>query len=396
VTTTPDVLVVGAGVLGAAIAYESAKRGLRTLLVDRGEVADGATRWSTAGVAWLAHVGTPVEQLTREGWARHRSLSAELGSDTGFRQLPTLALAPSAAEMDRLCALAGDARAAGFAADPVDPDDLPRLEPMLAPGSAFGGVRFEQAHVEPVRLTRAFADAALREGAELRAGVDVWELVVGGGMEVETQDGRIVAGKVVLAAGAWTNRLLRRAGLPLGLLHTHAETIETEAHVPVLRHLVLGADDSRAALETTMGSPELRQRWETECDEPLCPPAIELGAVQFMSGRLRLGQVSRAVTGFLGRALPDGEELIRERFRRFFPTLADIPGELHGRPVAISADRLPIAGPFDAHPDLYVVGGMVSPLVFAPSLAARLAAQLAGDDVPELAPFHPDRLAPAV
>src|SRR5262249_10267001 len=90
--------------------------------------------------------------------------------------------------------------------------------------------------------------------------------------------------------------------------------------------------------------------------------------------------------------LVDGEQLIRQCIGRFLPGLAPLPGRLHGRAVAISADRRPVAGAFAGARDLYVVAGMVSPIVFAPSLAGRLAASLAGEPTPDLAPFSPDRL----
>jgi glycine/D-amino acid oxidase-like deaminating enzyme len=61
--------------------------------------------------------------------------------------------------------------------------------------------------------------------------------------------------------------------------------------------------------------------------------------------------------------------------------------------VAISADRLTVAGPLPQAPDVYVVAGIDSPLILTPTLAARLAAALAGEAVPDLAPFRPDRFA---
>jgi hypothetical protein len=115
--------------------------------------------------------------------------------------------------------------------------------------------------------------------------------------------------------------------------------------------------------------------------------------VQFADGRVRLGQVSRAVPGFLPGPLAGGETLIRERVARFFPRLAALPATLQARPVAISADRLPVAGPLPQACDVLVVTAMDSPLIFAPALAVRLAAALAGEAVPDLAPFRPERFA---
>jgi glycine/D-amino acid oxidase-like deaminating enzyme len=402
--TLPDVVVVGAGVLGAAIAYESARRGLRVVVVEReAGPAAGATRWSMAGLIWLAAADDHLRRLSWEGLARHRTLGAELGADTGFRPLPMLLLAESGADLARLDPLLEAGNRAGFRGERVGPDDLLRLEPALAPGVAVGGVRCEQGHVDPVRLTEAWLAAAERLGATLRYGSEVGALDLGGGRgaAVETGTGRLAGGRVVVAAGAWSRGLLARAGIEVPVLHSHAEILETPPRPPVLTHFVAEASGARAALEEALASPAFGPRWAGDATGPtdstdaneLLPAAIELGAVQLSGGRVRLGQVSRAVPGFLPGPLAGGEALIRERIKRFFPRLAAEPATLRGRPVAISADRLPVAGPLPQAPDVYVVAGMDSPLISAPAIGARVAGALAGDAVPDLAPFRPDRFA---
>ena len=102
--------------------------------------------------------------------------------------------------------------------------------------------------------------------------------------------------------------------------------------------------------------------------------------------------LAKAIQVLLATPDPGGELLIRRRVKEFLPSLAALPARLHGRPVSVAADRLPVAGPFAEVPSLWVVGGMVSPLVFAPSLAERVAASLADESAPELAGFGPDRL----
>ena len=396
--TRPDVVVVGAGVLGAAIAYESARRGLRVVVVERdGAPAEGATRLSMAGLIWLAAADDHLRRLSWEGLARHRTLEAELGADVGFRPLPMLLLAETGADLARLDPLLAAGQAAGFRGERVGPDDLQRLEPALAPGVAVGGVRCEQGHVDPVRLTEAWLAAAVRLGATVRYGSGVRTLDLDGrrGAAVEIGAERLAGGRVVVAAGAWSRGLLARAGIEVPVLHSHAEVLETPPRPPTLTHFVAEASGARAALEAALASPALGPRWTgatTDTDE-LIPAAVEMCAVQFPDGRVRLGQVSRAVPGFLPAPLAGGEALIRERLKRFFPRLAVEPATLRGRPVAISADRLPVAGPLPQAPDVYLVGGIDSPLILAPAIAARLAEALTGAAVPDLAPFRPDRFA---
>src|SRR3954452_2630596 len=92
-----DVAIVGACVVGAAMAYECAKRGQRVLVLERDAGAGlGASRWSLGGTSWLGAAMNPhLRDLCFAGLERHQALSGELGTDSGFRARPNLILAPT-------------------------------------------------------------------------------------------------------------------------------------------------------------------------------------------------------------------------------------------------------------------------------------------------------------
>lgn len=397
VVSMPDIVIVGAGLIGAAVAYEAARRGLGVLVLERADrPAEGATRWSQAGLSWLSAANKPeVAALCLEGLARHRTLGDELGADTGFRPLSLLGLAPDAAALARLSELVDRGREIGFEGKTVGADDLRRLEPGLAEGAAVGGVLCRGGHADPVLLTRAWIGAATRLGATVRYSTDVRDVLIVNGRcrGVVTDRETIEANQIVVASGAWTRPLLRRSGFAAPILHTHAEVLETAPLPPTLAHFVGVGAPIRADLERAMGAPSLRPSWDAGADQELLPTAVQFGAVQFADGRLLLGQVSRAVPGFRGTPNPAGEALIRAAARTFFPRLADLPARLHGRPVAISADRGPVAGPLPEMENVYVAAGYDSPVIYTPALAARLASALAGEPVPELESFSPARFA---
>src|SRR3954465_15158998 len=123
---SPDVLIVGAGVVGAALAYEIARRGRTVLVVDRSDdVALGATRWSMGGTHWLAAATDPrLRDLRREGLERHQTMSEELGTDSGFRARPILVLAPDDRALGGLVPLVENGRAHGFEGRIVDGAEL--------------------------------------------------------------------------------------------------------------------------------------------------------------------------------------------------------------------------------------------------------------------------------
>ena len=395
----PDVLIVGAGVVGAALAYEVARCGQRVLVVDRADgAALGATRWSMGGTHWLvAAMDSRLRDLCREGLERHQGMSEELGADSGFRARPVLILAPDDEAFAGLAPLVENGRAHGFEGRLVGQDELHRLEPTLAPGSAVGGAFCALGWVDTVVATRAWLQGAAMHGATFRTGLDVTAIRLDGPTPaVETSEGPISAGQVILAAGAWMGRLLRQAGISVPMVHTHAEIVESEPLPPTFKHVVVAVkpvEQSRGALETAIAQPERRDRFEAEDGSDLgLAPSVEIGVVQQADGRVRLGQLSRGISGFLDGPYPGGEPAIRAEVARYFPELAKQPGQVHHRPVSFTPDRLPLAGPVPGAPGYWLVNGLVSPLIYLPALAPRLAAVLEGERVPELEPFAPARL----
>ena len=396
---TPDVLIIGAGVVGAALAYEVARRGRRVLVVDRADgAALGATRWSMGGTHWLiAATDDRLRDLCREGLERHQAMTEELGADSGFRARPILTLAPDDEAFATLPPLVENGRQYGFEGRIVDRHELHRLEPTLAPGSAVGGALCTLGWVDTVVATRARIEGAAMHGATFRAGVDVTAIHVDGpNPVVETSEGTISAGQVILTAGAWMGRLLRQAGISVPMVHTHAEIVESEPLPQTFKHVVIAMkplEQSRGALETAIAQPAYRAQFEAEDGTDLgLPPSIEIGVVQQADGRVRLGQLSRAISGFLDGPHPDGEAAIRAEVGRFFPELARQPGTVHHRPVSFTPDRLPLAGPVPGAPGFWLVNGLVSPLIYLPALAPRIAAAMEGTRVPEIEGFAPARL----
>ncbi len=75
-STKTSVVIVGAGVVGAALAYESARKGLRVTVLERAaRPAQGGTRWSMGGASWLTWAGEPrLRELCREGLNRYTEI----------------------------------------------------------------------------------------------------------------------------------------------------------------------------------------------------------------------------------------------------------------------------------------------------------------------------------
>jgi glycine/D-amino acid oxidase-like deaminating enzyme len=196
------VIVCGAGVVGASVAYFLARRGVRVTVVERSAVACAASGKSGGFLALDWCDGSPLGPLARASFALHARLARELGADYGYRRMDTFMLA----------AREEGARPGGHRVAP----------PAWVDGAgavidALGSVE-TTAQVDPAAFTGAMVRAAEARGATVQLGVVEGVLrregaargVVVGGTALE-------ADAVVLAMGPWTGRLA--VDLPLPRVH---------------------------------------------------------------------------------------------------------------------------------------------------------------------------------
>ncbi|MGY3201141.1 glycine oxidase ThiO [Streptomyces sp. TE5632] len=220
---SPDVLVVGGGVIGLVTAWRSAQRGLATTVLDP-EPGGGAAQVAAgmlAAVTELHYGEQTLLGLNLASALRYPDFAAELteatGHDLGYRRCGTLAVALDADDRTHLRELHVLQQQSGLDAQWLSGRECRRLEPMLAPG-VRGGLRVDGDHqIDPRRLAAALVTACERAGVVLhRAWAD--RLTVSGerATGVVTADGaELTAGQVVLAGGSLSGRL---AGVPADLL----------------------------------------------------------------------------------------------------------------------------------------------------------------------------------
>ena len=186
------VIVCGAGVVGASVAYFLTRRGIAVTVVERTGVACAASGKSGGFLALDWCDDTPVEPLARASFALHATLAKEIARDWGYRRMETLMLA--AREKG---AVAGGHRVPA---------------PGWIDGSAIVagtlGSPETTAQVHPKRFTTALFEEAKAGGAALRIGVVERVLVREGAVSGVAVDGQALdADAVVLAAGPWTGRI---------------------------------------------------------------------------------------------------------------------------------------------------------------------------------------------
>ncbi|WP_329544416.1 FAD-binding oxidoreductase [Streptomyces sp. NBC_01356] len=372
---TCDVVVVGAGMVGAASALYAARAGLDVVLVDRGPVAGGTTGSGEGNLLVSDKEPGPELELALLSGRLWTDLAQEVGEAIEYEAKGGLVVAATPEGLAALETFAVGQRAAGVEAATVAAGQLHDLEPHLAPGLA-GAVHYPQdAQVMP---TLAAAHLVRASGARLLTGRTVTEVLRtadGAVRGVRTDKGEIHATVVVNAAGTWGGELAALAGVSLPVLPRRGFVLVTEPLPRMIRHKVYAADyvadvaSDSAALQTS--------------------PVVEgtaAGPVLIGASRERVG-FDRTFSLPVARALAGGAT-------RLFPFLEKVKvmrGYLGFRPYM--PDHLPAIGPDARVPGLFHACGHEGAGIGLATGTGYLIAQVLSGKAPDLdlGPFRPDR-----
>jgi glycine oxidase len=362
-----DVVVIGAGVQGCAVALRLAQAGKDVVVLERS--IPGAEASSAAGGILSPGVEAvepgPFYDLCRASLARYEALARELEATTGiavgYRGGGTLEVALDDDHARLLAARAERLERRGLPAEVLDGDAVRALEPGVSP-RARGGLLFPgEASVDPRPLSRALYAAAHAAGARFRTG-QVLRIAYEGGRAagVEHEAGRIEAGAVVLAAGAWS-ALVEGSHLPRGAVR------------PVRGQIAL--------LDTR---PRLLSRVVFSDKGYVVPRA---------DGRVLCGSTMEEV-GFEKAVTAGGLVGVLALAIEIAPALAAAPVlETWSNFRPASPDGWPVLGPAAVPGLFYATGHTRNGILLTPITADAVAAAVLGRPPPfDLSPFSPARL----
>jgi len=366
-----EVLIIGGGVIGSAIAYHVAQRGRNVLVVERNAVAvEPAASWASAGGVRLWEQGPPEAALARAAIERWPTLAEELEADLQYSQGGHLLLAETDGEAEHLQILVNCQRDLGFAdLSFVDRREIFCLVPGLGAQVVAGSYSPASGQANPRLTTRAFATAAQRLGAVYWTSTACLALQRVGDRVVGAQTGRgtVQAEQIVLAAGAWSADLAMSVGIHVPLRTSVLQVLlSTPAPAGLLRPVV-GAVNRTLSLK------------------------------QLPSGEFLLGG------GWLGDPTPDGRSytLRPESQRRNWATACELfppvgqqqLARAWGGLQAHTPDDLPYIGSFSGLDGLTIALGSWYGFALAPAIGRCVAAHLTGLPTPELDQLSPSRIA---
>jgi glycine/D-amino acid oxidase-like deaminating enzyme len=371
--------VIGAGIVGAATAWELHARGVDVALLDRGEISGATTGLGEGNVLCSDKDAGPELGLTIAGLRVYDELEERLGEVARIRRKGALIVHPAAATWAGEGARLERLRAAGVQGRLVDAADVRALEPELT-GEVHGAALFpEDIQCAPRAIARALAAGVER----VQTGVEVQaiELADGRVTALRTSAGSLPCGAAVIAAGPWSRPLAEAAGVTLPLEPRKGQLVRLRAAGGDERFIGRKVVEAGYLASVTSVEPGLQVTTVVETTWE--------GDVLVGSSRERRG-FDLGVDGAVTQALLD-------RAAALVPGLRALPVD------AVWAglrpwlpDHLPAIGPVGPVEGLWLATGHEGAGVALGPVSGRLIAQLyAGEDpVVDPSPFAPDRFAP--
>lgn len=241
-TNTSDVLIIGAGVHGASLAFHLAQRGVRVTVLEKQFVAAGGTGRSSGLVRM--HYATEIDaQLAWESFQFFRAWKERVGGECGFTRTGFIQIVRADQE-DKLKLNVAMLQRVGIPTFLVTADDVRRLAPSFATHDfTLAAYEPESGYAMPSDTANALMNAARERGARLVQQCAVTGIKITGGKiaGVETTQGEFFAPVVVNAAGAWAGQInqMVRLNLPYDTWRHDTMFVARPAQIPLAHPTVI-------------------------------------------------------------------------------------------------------------------------------------------------------------
>ena len=240
------VTVVGAGIVGCAVAFELATRGVHVRVVDRRGSGLGATS-ASAGIL-APHIEGHSASLLRLGVCsldQYDAFLERVARDTDrpieYRRTGTLQVAHGEDEARELDQLAGTLRGRGVPYSLLDARETRHAEPGLGDGVRAGLIVPQHGYVRAATLITALVDAGARRGVTMTRGEVRAISDTRGSPAVTTADETIAGDAVVIAAGSWSGEIAMTPAVPPPVRPVRGQLVQLRLTAPPISHIVWGS-----------------------------------------------------------------------------------------------------------------------------------------------------------
>ncbi|MGZ4789424.1 MAG: NAD(P)/FAD-dependent oxidoreductase [Terriglobales bacterium] len=366
---TYDVVIVGAGIVGAACADACAERGLRVVIVDRDVVGSGAT---AAGMGHIVVMDDSDAQFALTNYSQRlwQQLRTELPDDVEYEQSGTIWVAADDEEMAEVLRKREYYQKRAVAIEVMDAHQLMKAEPNLRNGLAGGLLVSGDAVLYPPCAARFLIGRAQQRRAKLRLGASVVQISEG---SVRLNDGQEVAGGIIVnAAGA--NAAELTAGIDVRKRKGHL--VITDRYPGFLRHQLVELGYLKSA------------------------HSVSRDSVAFNVQPRRTGQILIGSSRQYGAEHKEVDQVMLSRMVRRAQEYMPALGSMSAVRVwtgfrAATPDKLPLIGPCPGYESVFLATGHEGLGITTSLGTARLLVDQVTGSKPEIAiePYLPSRTA---
>jgi glycine/D-amino acid oxidase-like deaminating enzyme len=386
-----DVVIVGGGIAGASAAYHLAARGRRVALLERGEIASGASGVNMGGIDSIGWGREPDLQahLTAGSLDIFKAVQLDAGEDIELRQSGALQAihTPEQHEFERRRVEL--LRARGHQVELLTTREARSLEPGFSPallGAMYSPLRSQ---ADPARATRALATLAELGGATILThhAVTALEPRPAGGWVARTAQDAVVAGDLVIAAGAWCGPVGALLGLDIPIVAVRGQMWATPPAPPSVFQTLASAESQLAWHRDPGGEP------------PFLTIRRGIRVTRHLYGRQRRnGEIvfggDRELVGWSTTPDPGGIEVNRRHAAEVLPFLAELPiARTWAGLMPFPLDGKPLIGRIPGRDRAWIVSGLASSGFGRGPMAGKLLADSlhVGTAAPVLAEADPAR-----
>lgn len=377
-TKTADVVVIGAGVVGTAIAYFLVRHNMDVILVEKGAITAGTSGKGEGDVLVSDKPPGFDSQLTKLSQDLFPEIANELDYDIGWTQRGSLLAIENEAEMEEAKKFCSQLDAEGLPVRILDKYEVHEDEPYLAP-DIVGGMETDcDGSLNPMALAYGLVHGAKKLGAKVlthHAVTDIGLDAEGCIESVVTEKEEIFTKRVVNAAGVWAPELGKLVGLDIPIRPRQGQLLVAERTFPVARRKVMEFGYMMAKFEssdyTRNVTPEMEKYGVALVFEPT-------EAQNFLIGS------SRRFVGMDTSCHSDVLRAMAQRAMRFFPVIKDIQvirSYAGLRP--FSPDHRPIISETEV-PGFYVAAGHEGDGIGLSLITGKLISQMICDEQPAI------------
>lgn len=344
-----DVVVIGGGIIGAAIAYYGSKAGLDITVLEKKELASGTSSRCDGNILAIDKDPGFDSQMSLKSQQLVHELDRDLEIPFEYRNPGSILVCENDAEMDAAAQWVKRQQEAGLEFRMLDREDL-RNESKYFADDLYGGLECKtDSTVNPYILTYSMFYSAEKQGAKIHTNTEVKNMTrneVTGQFTIESNNGTFTANQVVNAGGIWAPKLGEMVGLEIPIHPRKGQIIVASRQQPVGIRKVMefGYLISKFGGERTV-DPMTEKYGVALVFEPT-------EAQNFLIGS------SRQFVGFDTRVDHEVTKYIAKRVVRFYPKIADMTViRTYAGLRPWTEDHLPIVSEVEEIPGYYIAAG---------------------------------------